>query len=259
VPGGSEMDVMAAEHASEENVSKQVYCSVNNDEANSTCNMFHRRAAPCPQAASAVTTAGGPIKQGRRPERLITAALQHVVTSVANGASVVQGVKPLFLSKGKAQEFNQPTSDGEAVLSAVVKDVLEAVGGIAAASRQRHAAEYGGKLDSIFLPANGAKPHLDATARALFLQWIKTKAENAIKQSKSPSSKGKDRRVFVAAATPSGDELRTVPMLNLVQPREREGINLHSHQGNMRKLHWSFGAAWNSFGATQQQPIMGNS
>ncbi|KAJ9506787.1 hypothetical protein QJQ45_012151 [Haematococcus lacustris] len=157
---------------------------------------------------------------------------------------------------GKAQEFNQPTSDGEAVLSAVVKDVLEAVGGIAAASRQRHAAEYGGKLDSIFLPANGAKPHLDATARALFLQWIKTKAENAIKQSKSPSSKdadaqqatpvkaiaGKDRRVFVAAATPSGDEVQG-----------------EMAAGNMRKLHWSFGAAWNSFGATQQQPIMGNS
>ncbi|KAJ9519509.1 hypothetical protein QJQ45_000602 [Haematococcus lacustris] len=174
--------------------------------------------------------------------------------SVANGASVVQCVKPLFLSKGKAQEFNQPTSDGEAVLSAVVKDVLEAVDGMVAASRQRHAAEYGGKLDSIFLPANGAKPHLDATARALFLQWIKTKAENAIKQSKSPSSKdaeqatpvkaitGKDGRAFAAPAAPSGDEVQG-----------------EMAAGNMGKLHWSFGAAWNSFGATQQQPVMGNS
>ncbi|KAJ9519055.1 hypothetical protein QJQ45_003535 [Haematococcus lacustris] len=45
-------------------------------------------------------------------------------------------------------------------------------------------------------------------------------------------------------------QLRTVPMLNLMQQREREG--------NMGKLHWSFGAAWNSFGATQQQPVMGN-
>ncbi|KAL6755285.1 hypothetical protein V8C86DRAFT_2679990 [Haematococcus lacustris] len=191
-------------------------------EAEAFVRAVKRIAAPCPQAASAVTAAGGPTKQGRRPERLITAALQHVVTSVANGASVVQGIKPLFLSKGKAQEFNQPTSAGEAVLSAVVKDVLEAVGGMVADSRQRHAAEYGGKLDSIFLPGNGAKPHLDATARAMFLQWIKTKAENAIKQSKSPSCKdaeqatpvkaitgtGKDRRASVAPATPSGDEVQ---------------------------------------------------
>ncbi|KAJ9530792.1 hypothetical protein QJQ45_028678, partial [Haematococcus lacustris] len=135
----------------------------------------------------------------------------------------------------------------------VVKDVLEAVDGMVAASRQRHAAEYGGKLDSIFLPANGAKPHLDATARALFLQWIKTKAENAIKQSKSPSSKdaeqatpvkaitGKDGRAFAAPATPLGDEVQG-----------------EMAAGNMGKLHWSFGAAWNSFGATQQQPVMGN-
>ncbi|KAJ9515445.1 hypothetical protein QJQ45_016440 [Haematococcus lacustris] len=79
--------------------------------------------------------------------------------------------------------------------------------------------------------ANGAKPHLDATARALFLQWIETKAENAIKQSKSPSSKDAEQATPVKAIT-----------------------------GNMGKLHWSFGAAWNSFGATQQQqPVMGNS
>ncbi|GFH09454.1 hypothetical protein HaLaN_04597 [Haematococcus lacustris] len=29
--------------------------------------------------------------------------------------------------------------------------------------------------------------------------------------------------------------------------------------GSMGKLHWSFGAVWISFGATQQQPVMGNS
>ncbi|KAJ9531786.1 hypothetical protein QJQ45_021928 [Haematococcus lacustris] len=96
-------------------------------------------------------------------------------------------------------------------------------------------------------------------ARALFLQWIETKAENAIKQSKSPSSKdaeqatpikaitGKDGRAFAAPTTPSGDE---------VQERWLQVCYI----GNMGKLHWSFGAAWNSFGATQQQqPVMGNS
>ncbi|GFH28851.1 hypothetical protein HaLaN_27406 [Haematococcus lacustris] len=135
-----------------------------------------------------------------------------------------------------------------------------------AASRQRHAAEYGGKLEHF----PSSDPHLDAiVARALFLQWIKTKAENAIKQSKSPCSKdaeqatpviatrqsiaallSQDGRAFVAPATPSGDEVQG----EMAAAEDRAIVTWEiwgSYTG-------SFGAAWNSFGATQQQPVMGN-
>ncbi|GFH32443.1 hypothetical protein HaLaN_31662 [Haematococcus lacustris] len=82
------------------------------------------------------------------------------------------------------------------------------------------------QMVSAVASANGATWDIVALEAQAFIRavkrmsWIKTKAENAIKQSKSPSSKdaeqatpvkaitGKDGRAFAAPATPSGDEVQ---------------------------------------------------
>ncbi|GFH31246.1 hypothetical protein HaLaN_30247, partial [Haematococcus lacustris] len=48
-------------------------------------------------------------------------------------------------------------------------------------------------------------------------------------------------------------------LLLLPASPSRDEVQGEMAAGSMGKLHKSFGAAWNSFGATQQQPHMGNS